>query len=166
MSRSFVRTAVLDVSAFAADVKIDEFASKICACFEEGEVVSVQFMPAKSVRVTISSEALKRLVLKTVLSQYGVVHDVHYRASVHLSGAMDGSRVVHMMRLGPIPRTNLINGLECKAWYHGMPVTCDICEGSHKAQDCPFKGKCMRCHQPGHYQLFCPNPRNTSYRCR
>ena len=198
MSRSFVRTVVLDVSAFAADTKVDEIASKICACFEEGEVVSVQFMPARSVRVTFSSEAVKRVVLnspsltvdgidcpvrgggprpenvliyrypyeadvndlKTVLSQFGVVHDVKYRSWTHLNGVMDGSRLVRMTRSDVIPRTILINGMQCKAWYRGMPVTCDICEGSHKAQDCPFKGVCMRCRQPGHVQLFCPSPPN------
>ena len=198
MSRSFVRTVVLDVSAFAAEIKVDEIASKICAYFEEGDVVSVQFMPARAVRVTFSSEALKRVVLnspsltvdgidcpvrgggprsenvliyrypyeadvndlKTKLSQFGVVHDVKYRAWSHLNGVMDGCRVVRMTRSCDIPRTILINGLQCKAWYRGMPVTCDICEGSHKAQDCPFKGVCMHCRQPGHVRLFCPNPPN------
>ena len=181
MSRSFVRTVVLDVSAFAADIKVDEGTSKIGACFEEGEVVFVQFMPAKSVCVTFSSEALKCVVLnsptlavdgvdspvrgggprpenvliyrfpheadvedlKTVLS-HGGVHDVHYRAWVHLNDVIDGSCVVRMTRSMAIPRSILMNGLQCKAWYRGMPVTCDICGGSYKAQDC------------GHIQLFFP----------
>ena len=41
-----------------------------------------------------------------------------------------------------------------------MPISCDICEGSHKAQNCPFKGKCMRCRQEGHMQSDCPNAPN------
>ena len=36
-----------------------------------------------------------------------------------------------------------------------MPISWDICEGSHKAQNCPFKGKCMRCRQEGHLQRDC-----------
>ena len=98
--------------------------------------------------------------LREELSKYGEVHDICFRARTHLDNVMDGARVVRMTRSGPIFRSLYINDHLCKAWYRGMPISCDICEGSHKAQNCPFKGKCMRCRQEGHMQPDCPNAPN------
>ena len=98
--------------------------------------------------------------LKDVMSYYGVVHDIHRRSWLHLNNVADGSIIVRMMRSQALPRTIKVNDYLCKAWYKGMPLTCDICEGSHKAQDCPYKGRCMRCRQPGHVQRDCTNPPN------
>ena len=67
---------------------------------------------------------------------------------------------MNMTRSGAIQRTILVNDQSCKVWYKGMPITCDICEGSHKARDCPYKGLCMRCRQPGHVQRDCFNAPN------
>ena len=98
--------------------------------------------------------------LQEELSKFGEVQDIRFRAWTHLDTVMDGARVVRMTRSGPIPRLLHVNDYLCKAWYRGMPISCDICEGSHKAQNCPFKGKCMRCRQEGHMQRDCPNAPN------
>ena len=96
--------------------------------------------------------------LKDELSKDGEVHDIRFRAWTHLDNVMDGARVVGITRSGPIPRSLCVNDHLCKAWYLVMPISCDICEGSHTAQNCPFKGKCMR-HVPlsalwYYYSLF------------
>ena len=43
-------------------------------------------------------------------------------------------------------------------WYKGQPVECDICGLGHVARDCPVRGKCRRCLQPGHIAQNCRNP--------
>ena len=55
---------------------------------------------------------------------YNQVHDIRYRTWVHLDVVMDDDQL-------------------CKVWYRGTPITSNICEGAHKAQNCPFMGKCM-----------------------
>jgi len=166
--------------------------------FGSENVLSVQFMPGRAIRVTFENEPFAATVvressvsidnvvchvrgggprpenvlvfrypfeadsapLREELSKYGEVHDIRFRAWTHLDNVMDGARVVRMTRSGPIPRSLHVNDHLCKVWYRGMPTSCDICEGSHKAQNCPFKGKCMRCRQEGHLQRHCPNAPN------
>ena len=182
MNRLFKRTVVLDGSGFAETVKVEDIASKIVEFFGSENVLSVQFMPGRAIRVTFENESFAATVvressvsidnvvchvrgggprpenvlvfrypfeadsapLREELSKYGEVHDIRFRAWTHLDNVMDGARVVRMTRSGPIPRSLHVNDHLCKAWYRGMPISCDICEGSHKAQNCPFKGKCMR----------------------
>lgn len=72
---------------------------------------------------------------------------------------MAGARVGRMTRSGLIPRSLHINDL-CKAWYRGMPISFYIFEGSHKAENCPFKEKCMRCREGGHLERDCINVPN------
>ena len=198
MNRLFRRTVVLDGSGFDESVKVEDIASKVVGFFGCVNVLSVQFMPGRTIRVTFENESFASNVvressvsidnvvchvrgggprpenvlvfrypfeadsapLKEELSKYGEVHDIRFRAWTHLDNVMNGARVVRMTRSGPIPRSLHVNDHLCKAWYRGMPISCDICEGSHKAQNCPFKGKCMRCRQEGHMQRDCPNAPN------
>ena len=53
MSRSLKHTIVLDVSGFPDDCPINSMASKICDEFSDGDILSVQFMPSRTVRVTL-----------------------------------------------------------------------------------------------------------------
>ena len=198
MNRYFKRTVVLDGSGFAETVKVEDIASKIVEFSGSENVLSVQFMPGRAIRVTFENESFAATVvressvsidnvachvrgggprpenvlvfrypfeadsapLREELSKYGEVHDIRFRAWTHLDNVMDGARVVRMTRSGPIPRSLYVHDHVCKVWYRGMPISCDICEGSHKAQNCPFKGKCMRCRQEGHMQRDCPNAPN------
>ena len=195
---SSLGSVVLDGSGFAATVKVEDIASKIVEFFGSDNVLSVQFMPGRAIRVTFDNKSFAATIvressvtvdnvvcyvrgggprpekvlvfrypfeadsapLRKELSKYGEVHDIRFRAWTHLDNVMDGARVVRMTRSGPIPRSLHVNDHLCKAWYRGMPISCDICEGSHKAQNCPFKGKCMRCRQEGHMQRDCPNAPN------
>ena len=62
-----------------------------------------------------------------------------------------------MVRTARIPQTLDVEDCMCKVWYKGQPVECDICGKGHVAKDCPDKGKCCRCHQPGHMARNCKN---------
>ena len=46
-------TIVLDVSGFPDDCPINSIASKICDEFSDGDILSVQFMPSRTVSVTL-----------------------------------------------------------------------------------------------------------------
>lgn len=64
-----------------------------------------------------------------------------------------------MIRKGPIPRNLTVDGFFCKISYYGQTPECDIChDKGHVAHDCPLKGKCRQCLQPGHLQRDCLNP--------
>ena len=52
----------------------------------------------------------------------------------------------------------IIDGMNCRVWYKGQPLVCDLCSNNHKAADCPLKGKCRRCHQAGNFVRNCPKP--------
>ena len=171
---------------------------KMCGEFSNGDVLSVQFMPSKSVRVTFKDEAIRLAVLnsqclsvdnvqcairgggprpenvlvfrypfeadlsalKEVMSRYGVVHEVKQIFWLHLDNVADGLCVVRMTRSKAVPHTLQANDHLIKAWYRGMPITCDICERPHKAHDCPHQGLCMHCCQLGHVQRDCTNAPN------
>ena len=69
--------------------------------------------------------------------------------------AATGTRLVRIERSRHIPRFLYIDKWRCKVWYRDQPLQCDICSESHKAADCPNKGKCLRCHQEGHMSRNC-----------
>ena len=62
-------------------------------------------------------------------------------------------RLVHMVWKHKIPQNIVIDGVNCRVWYTGQPLVCDICNNNHKPADCPLKGKCRR-----HFFRHCPKP--------
>ena len=63
-----------------------------------------------------------------------------------------------MVRNQAIPRNLEIVGCHCKVSYYGQAKECGISEKTgHIAEDCAFRGKCLRCDQPGHIYRDCRN---------
>ena len=65
-----------------------------------------------------------------------------------------------MVRNQAIPRNLEVEGFRVKIPYYGQAVECDNRERlGYFARDCPLKGKCLWCQQPGHLARECVNPR-------
>lgn len=57
------------------------------------------------------------------------------------------------------PRFLSVAGIRVKVWFKGQPVVCNICcKEGHRAGSCPDKGKCLWCHESGHFARNCPQP--------
>ena len=85
--------------------------------------------------------------VKEALKYFGDIKEIRHQQWSNVPGVHTGTRLVHMVRKHKIPRNIIIDGIKCRVWYKGQPLVCDICNGNHKAEDCPLKGKCRRCHQ-------------------
>lgn len=98
------------------------------------------------------------LAVKNALKQYGDIKEIRHQTHVSAPGVSTGTRLIRMVRKHHIPRHIKIDGYPCRIWYKDQPLVCDICSANHKASQCPLKGKCRRCRQPGHYARECKNP--------
>lgn len=89
------------------------------------------------------------------MQQYGDVggirHQLHPDSTVYT-----GTRIVRMVRKGPIPRHISVEGWSGKVWYRGQPVECDICGAGHVSRVCPMRNKCRLCGAEGHFARSCP----------
>ena len=93
------------------------------------------------------------------LDKFGAVKSVSHQHWTHLPDVCTGTRIVRMVVDKDIPRFIFVRGIRCKVWYRDQPLQCDICSKlGHKASACPDKGKCLRCHNPGHVARHCPTP--------
>ena len=98
-------------------------------------------------------------VLVKELSAYGEVKDIRFQTWTNIPDVATGTRIVRMIRIKTIPRFISVLGIRVKVWYKGQPVICDICrKEGHRAAACPLKGKCLRCHQVGHFSRDCDRP--------
>lgn len=90
-----------------------------------------------------------------VFGAYGDVKRVS-RSSVYT-----GTRLVSLvLKSGyTLPRFIYIDGYNCRIWYQGQPLICNLCAiQGHKSANCPNKDKCCRCGASGHFAWACPNP--------
>lgn len=92
---------------------------------------------------------------------FGTVHEITYQHFAGFKNIKTGTRIVRMSLDQHIPFQCNINGYHCRVWYVGQPLKCTICQGAHKAADCPDRNKCKRCHQAGHFARDCKNAWNT-----
>ena len=90
-----------------------------------------------------------------IMEFYGTVLGVTEQMWTNVQAAT-GTRLVRIERNKHIPRFMKIDRWRCKVWYRDQSLQCDICQESHKAADCPNKGKCFNCQQEGHMARNCP----------
>lgn len=97
-------------------------------------------------------------VVKTALSDYGDFLSIE-RLCHTGTAIQNGSRTIKLIPNDDIPSKLHILRYPCRVWYAGQPQVCHICEASsHRAAECPLKGLCRRCKQPGHVARDCQNP--------
>ena len=99
-------------------------------------------------------------ILKDAIKRFGMVVGVRYQSYPSVD-VHTGTRLVRMIRNGPIPRFLDVGGYLCKVWYCGQPIVCDICGGGHVSRNCPLK--CRVCNQEGHYARNCPSARGDDW---
>ena len=67
-------------------------------------------------------------ILKDAMKRFGTVVGVRYQSYPSVD-VHTGTRLVRMIRNGPIPRFLDVGGYLCKVWYRGQPIVYDICGG-------------------------------------
>lgn len=97
--------------------------------------------------------------VEKVLIGFGTVKGVERQHWVGLPDVQIGTCLVDIFLDKHVPRNLVIRGFNCKTWYRGQPVTCDLCgEVGHVLSQCPICGKCRRSREPGHLARDCNRP--------
>ena len=96
--------------------------------------------------------------LKSVLEDFGKVLGILHQHYASHNAVSTGTRIVQMIRDRIIRRNLMVDGYCVKVWYVGQPLECDICSRGHISRDCPMRGKCRHCGEPGHLVRACKNP--------
>lgn len=153
LPRGIARITFRDAAAKQNLLRHDKISlgGRSCKIFAERRFVTVQVHH-------YPSEAFDCHVEK-VLMGFGTVKGVKRQHWVGLPDIQTGTRLVDIFLDKHVPRNLVIGGFNCKTWYRGQPVTCDLCgEIGHVLSQCPIRGKCRRCREPGHLARDCNRP--------
>ena len=147
---TFEDVATRDNYALAENIVLDGFSCRVISLGLQARMVYIYHYPYE--------EDDNRL--KVALGAFGKVLEVRHQSHVGFNSVSTGTRLIKMVRERPIRRNLTVGGYRVKAWYVGQPLECDICSGPHVSKDCPVRGKCRNCRQPGHKARECPNRPN------
>ena len=153
LPRGIARITFRDAAAKQNLLRHDKISlgGRSCKIFAERRFVTVQVHH-------YPSEALDCHVEKA-LRDYGTVKGVKRQHWVDLPDVQTGTRLVDIFLDKHVPRNLVIGGFNCKTWYRGQPVQCDLCrEIGHVLSQCPIRGKCRKCREPGHLARDCNRP--------
>ena len=99
--------------------------------------------------------------IEGVLCAFGEVKRIRHQSYVSNTEIFTGTRLVSLvLKAGvTLPRYITIDGYNCRMWYRGQPLICNLCAlQGHKSANCPNKDKCRRCGEVGHFARACRNP--------
>ena len=96
--------------------------------------------------------------IKVALRSYGAVKGIHQQTYISNRNVFNGTRMVSLVMENPPPCLLKIDGYNCRTWYRGQPLICNLCNGpGHRSAECPNKDKCRVCGQSGHIGRHCTN---------
>ena len=99
--------------------------------------------------------------IEGVLCTFGEVKHIRHQSYVSNTEIFTGTRLVSLvLKAGvTLPRYITIDGYNCRMWYRGQPLICNLCAlQGHKSANCPNKDKCRHCGEVGHFARACRNP--------
>ena len=96
--------------------------------------------------------------VKVALRSLGTVKGIRQQTYISNRNVFNGTRMVSLVMENPPPRLLKIDGYNCRTWYRGQPLICNLCNGpGHRSAECPNKDKCRVCGQSGHIGRHCTN---------
>lgn len=96
--------------------------------------------------------------IKVALRPFGTVKGIRQQTYISNRNVFNGTRMVSLVMENPPPRLLKIDGYNCRTWYRGQPLICNLCNGpGHRSAECPNKDKCRVCGQSGHIGRHCTN---------
>ena len=67
--------------------------------------------------------------IKVALRSYGAVKGIRQQMYISNRNVFNGTRMVLLVMENPPPRLLKIDGYNCRTWYRGQPLICNLCNG-------------------------------------
>ena len=111
---------------------------------------------SKLVRVSRLPFEVPEKDLRASLEGYGTI--LSYQLELDKEdGLPTGTRLLRVKLSRAIPNRLFVSGFPCFLWYPGQPKQCHHCSSrDHLLAQCPERGLCRPCRQPGHMAKDCP----------